>query len=98
MLFGEINLHQRLQSLLRRHGGSDAGGQCIRLRTRAVSGLGQHGFAGIKMGIKSTMRQAGLFHDVGNTGSVVPTAPDGARRSIHDALVRGFFGGGTDIG
>ena len=70
----------------------------VGLGTGTVCRLGQHGFAGLEMGIERTVRQTRLFHDVGNPRSGITTAPDGARSRLHDALVGRFFGGGADVG
>ena len=44
------------------------------------------------MGIEAAMRQAGVFHDVGDAGAAVAATPDGARGGVDDAIVSGFLG------
>ena len=97
MLLGEVNLYQRLQSLLRRCSCYHLCCNCIGFGTRTVSRFGQHGFARREMGVKRTMCEARFFHDVSYACAVIPTSPNSTSRSTHDALVGCFLGSSTDV-
>jgi len=97
MLFGEIHLYQSLQCLIRRNRPNNARGEGVGFSTCSVCRFSQHGFTGLKVSIKGTMRQSRFFHDVGHARSVIATAANGFGGSIHYALVGGFLGSCSQI-
>lgn len=92
MFLGKIGMQQRgerIQRLLRgrcRPRGLDQG-----IRGGKIESLGQQGFSGIKMGIKTPMRESSFFHDVGDPRSIKAATAYRMGSHLDDAGMGGFF-------